>query len=81
MFQLVSVSFILFPVQDQSFLSYCSCSAVFKVQYRLFWQICIVAAKSEYYICFKTSKTAPETYQLRKQAYDDNTVFHTWVFE
>jgi hypothetical protein len=42
--------------------------------------VCSVKAESEYYVCFKTSKTATEICQLMKQAYGDNTVFHTWVF-
>jgi hypothetical protein len=38
-------------------------------------------AKSERKFCFKTSKTAAETFQLIKQAYGDNAISGTWVFE
>jgi hypothetical protein len=31
--------------------------------------------------CFKTGKTATETFQLIKQAYGDNAIFRTRVFE
>jgi hypothetical protein len=30
--------------------------------------------------CFRTGKTATETFQLIKQAYGDNAVSCTWVF-
>jgi hypothetical protein len=31
--------------------------------------------------CFKTGKTATETFQLIEQAYSHNAVSRTWVFE
>jgi hypothetical protein len=31
--------------------------------------------------CFKMGRTAIETFQLIKQAYGENAVSHTWVFE
>jgi hypothetical protein len=31
--------------------------------------------------CFKMGRTATETFQLIKQAYGENAISHTWVFE
>jgi hypothetical protein len=36
--------------------------------------------KANIKFCFKTGKTATETFQLMKQAYDDGALSHTWVF-
>jgi hypothetical protein len=46
----------------------------------------IVTVRSEEHranikFCFKTGKTVTETFQLIKQAYGDNAISHTSVFE
>jgi transposase len=55
---------------------------VFKILYRADrWNICNDKQRANIKFCFKTDKTATETFQLIKQAYGGNAVSLTRVLE
>jgi hypothetical protein len=46
----------------------------------MLWESVVKEHTENIKYCFKTCKTATETFQLMKEAYSDNALFRTWVF-